>query len=174
MKEKKDSKPKEDIQKLLEEETKLKEEYLDNLKRLKAEFENYQKRIDREKIEFIKYAKEDLILNLLEILDNFERALCNCKDDEFSKGINLIFKQLKDLLEKEGIKEIEKLEKFDPEKHEALIAEKGEEGKILEELQKGYILHNKIIRPAKVKVGRGEKNEINTDKKWAKRMVWWG
>ena len=165
MKEKKDSKPKEDIQKLLEEETKLKEEYLDNLKRLKAEFENYQKRIDKEKIDFIKYAKEDLVINLLEILDNFERALSNCKDDEFSKGVSLIFKQLKELLEKEGVKEIEKLENFDPEKHEVLLTDEGEEGKVLEELQRGYTLHNRIIRPAKVKVGKGVKNETDSDKK---------
>ena len=80
-------KPKENIKKLLEEETKLKEEYLDHLRRLKAEFENYQKRIDKERIEIIKFAKEDLIINLLEILDNFEKALKN-KDNK--EGIELI------------------------------------------------------------------------------------
>jgi len=158
MKEKKKS-----TKKLLEEETKLKEEYLDNLKRLKAEFQNYQNRIDKEKTDFIKFAKEDLILNLLDILDNFKRALKDCKDDEFSKGVSLIFKQLNQLLEKEGVKEIEKEENFDPEKHEILITEKGEKGKILEEIQKGYTLHDKVIRPAKVKVGKGDENEINSN-----------
>ena len=92
---KESEKQKENINELLEKEIKLKEEYLDNLKRLKAEFENYQKRTDKEKIEFIRYAKEDLIIDLLEILDSFERALEDCKDDEFSKGIQLIFKKLK-------------------------------------------------------------------------------
>ena len=154
-------KPKENIKKLLEEETKLKEEYLDHLRRLKAEFENYQKRIDKERIEIIKFAKEDLIINLLEILDNFEKALKN-KDNK--EGIELIYKQLKETIEKEGVMEI-KENTFNPEKHEVILVEEGEENKILEEFQKGYTLHNKTIRTAKVKVGKGGKNETNTDKK---------
>ena len=147
----------EELQKQLEEETKLKEEYLNDLKRITAEFQNYQKRIEQEKIEFLKYSKKDLIIKLLDILDNFERALSN-KDnnEEFIKGIELIHKQLKETLEKEKVKRIEETH-FNPEKHEIISVEEGEENKILEEYQKGYSLHDKTVRPSKVKVGKGEK-----------------
>src|SRR3989344_37672 len=131
--------PEENIKELLEQEKKLKEEFLNDLKRLQAEFENYKKRIEKERLEFIKYAKHDLILKLLEILDNFERSLKNNKDN----GIELIFKQLKKTLEKEGVKEINE-QHFNPEKHEVISIGEGEENKILEEFQKGYMLHDKI------------------------------
>jgi molecular chaperone GrpE len=158
---KKETKNNEEIlKKQLEEQTKLKEEYLNDLKRITAEFQNYQKRIEQEKIEFIKYSKEDLILKLLELKDNFERALKNNDDRE---GIELIHKQLKDILEKENVKEINE-DVFNPEKHEIISVEKGEENKILEEYQKGYTLHKKTIRTAKVKVGKGEnKDEGKSD-----------
>jgi len=147
----------EELQKQLEEETKLKEEYLNDLKRITAEFQNYQKRIEQEKIEFLKYSKKDLIIKLLDILDNFERALLN-KDnhEEFLKGIELTYKQLKEILEKEKVKKIEETH-FNPEKHEIISVEEGEENKILEEYQKGYSLYDKTVRPSKVKVGKGEK-----------------
>ena len=147
----------EELQKQLEEETKLKEEYLNDLKRITAEFQNYQKRIEQEKIEFLKYSKKDLIIKLLDLLDNFERALLN-KDnhEEFLKGIELTYKQLKEILEKEKVKKIEETH-FNPEKHEIISVEEGEENKILEEYQKGYSLYDKTVRPSKVKVGKGEK-----------------
>lgn len=151
------------LKKQLEEETKLKEEYLDHLQRVQAEFQNYQKRIVQEKLEFIKYAKSDLILKLLEIIDNFERALKNKESkEEFYKGVELILKQLKLTLEKEGVKEI-KEDYFDFDKHEVIATESGEENKILEEFQKGYMLHEKVIRTSKVKVGKGGKNESAID-----------
>ena len=147
----------EELQKQLEEETRLKEEYLNDLKRITAEFQNYQKRIEQERIEFLKYSKKDLIIKLLDILDNFERALLN-KDnhEEFLKGIELTYKQLKEILEKEKVKKIEETH-FNPEKHEIISVEEGEENKILEEYQKGYSLYDKTVRPSKVKVGKGEK-----------------
>tara|TARA_Y100000034_G_scaffold135951_1_gene209968 strand:- start:1032 stop:1487 length:456 start_codon:yes stop_codon:yes gene_type:complete len=151
MKDQKLKKPKKDLAK----------EYLNDLQRLQAEFQNYQKRIQQEKQDFIKYAKEDLILNLLNILDNLEKALEN-KDNK--EGIELIYKQLKETLEKEGVKEIEE-DIFNPEKHEVISTEEGEENKILEEFQKGYTLHDKTIRTSKVKVGKGGKNETNSNKK---------
>jgi len=153
---KKDSK---DIEKELNQSKKLAEDYLNDLQRLKAEFENYQKRIDKEKTEFMKFASEKLILKLLMVLDDFERALENKPNDEFSKGMELILKNFKNVLEKEGVKVIE-AKTFDPYKHEAIAHEEGEENKILEEFQKGYALHDKIIRPTKVKVGvnGGRKN----------------
>tara|TARA_Y100000310_G_C20509428_1_gene728069 strand:- start:498 stop:965 length:468 start_codon:yes stop_codon:yes gene_type:complete len=128
-------------------------EYLEKLQRLQAEFENYQKRTEIEKQDIIKYSKKDLILNLLEILDNFERALEN-KDNQ--EGIQLIYKQLKETLEKENIEQI-KEETFNPEKHEVISTGEGKENIILEEFQKGYTLHDKTIRTAKVKVGKGGK-----------------
>lgn len=148
------------LEKELNQSKKLAEEYLNDLQRLKAEFENYQKRIDKEKNEFMKFASEKLILKLLNILDDFERALENKPDDEFSKGVELILKNLKKVLEDEGVKSLQ-AKTFDPYKHEAIAHEEGEQDKILEEFQKGYSLHDKIIRPTKVKVGinGGKKNE---------------
>lgn len=139
---------------------KLSEEYLNDLKHLKAEFENYQKRIEQEKQEFQKYASIPVIQKLLYILDNFELALKDKEDNEFTQGILLIQKQIQKILEEENVKEIKAInEDFDPFKHEAIDCIDGEENKILEEVQKGYTIHNKVIRPSKVKVGKGVKNE---------------
>ena len=139
------------LKKQLEDQTQKAGEYLDTLQRLQAEFENYQKRIEKEQAIFRKYAKEDLILKLLDVLDNFERA--NIKDE----GIKLIEKQIKSIIEQESVTEI-KNENFDPNFHEAIIKEKSEkkEGTILEVLQKGYKLHDKVIRASKVKVSGGK------------------
>lgn len=157
---------KSEVQKLNEElEKKEKEvkEYLDSLKRLKAEFENYQKRIEKEKVEFRKYACEDLLLKLIGIKDNFERALKNVKEDEFVKGIKMIMKQMEDTLEREGVRVVKAIgEKFDPYRHEAVAHGNGnEDGLILEELERGYELFEKVIRPSKVKVSKfmNDKNE---------------
>ncbi len=156
----------------------LAEEYLNDLKRIQAEFENYQKRIEQEKLiqqrrESLD-SKQDLILKLIEILDNFERAVSNKNNnEEFQEGINLIHKQLKETLEKESVKQI-KEDYFDPNIHEVISTEEGEENKILEEFQKGYTLHDKTIRTSKVKVGKGgNKNESkpDSDKKQAQGMV---
>ena len=130
----------------------------ESLQRLQAEFENFKKRTEKEKLDFCKYAEKDLITNLLPILDNFELALNNTQEgSEFIKGIELIYAQLVSELEKKGLEKIESLgQKFDPYKHEALMQEesKEKEGTILEELQKGYQLNNLIIRTAKVKVSK--------------------
>lgn len=136
-------------------------EYLDALKRLKAEFENYQKRIEKEKEDFRKYAAKDLILKLLEIKDNFERALGDAKEDDFTKGMRLILKKFEDVLEKEGVKMVKAVgEKFDPYKHEAIAHEVSEvEDLILEEMEKGYQLFEKVIRPSKVKVSKLEESK---------------
>ena len=133
-------------------------ELTETLQRLQAEFENYKKRVDNEKTQFIKYSKADIIEKLLPILDSFELALKNQKDQKnFLKGIELIFSQLYQTLEHEGLKPIEALgKKFDPYQHEVLLKEKSdkEEDTILEELQKGYFLNDKIIRHSKVKVAK--------------------
>ena len=165
--EKQHKKLKEDLK---EEQKDIKEdakEYLETLQKLQAEFENYRKRTEKEKLDIIKYAKEDLILKLLHVLDNFERAMDaitktdNVKDVQI--GIDLIFNQLNKILENEGLKAIEaKGKKFNPNEHEAILFEDSdeEEHKILQEIEKGYMLKDKLIRPAKVKVSKGgNKNE---------------
>ena len=147
----------------LDEETKLKEEYLDHLQRLQAEFENYKKRIDRENAEFVKYAKAELVYKLLPLLDTFEIALKNTSDKEkFVKGIEIVYAQLFSTLESEGLKPINTVgKKFDPYLHEALLKVESEqpEGMILEEFQKGFTLHGEVIRHAKVKISSGKKTE---------------
>ncbi len=147
-------------------------ELTETLQRIQAEFENYKKRIDREKAEFVKYSKHELILKLLPILDSFELAIKNSKDKSanISKGVELIFSQLYSVLESEGMRRIDCIgKKFDPFKHEVLLQEESdkEEDIVLEELQKGYMLNDKVLRHSKVKVSkkREEENECNKEDK---------
>src|SRR3989338_4092568 len=132
------------------------DELTDTLKRLQAEFENYKKRIDKEKIEFVKYAQADMISQLLPVLDSFEIALKNTNDKEkFVEGIKIIYAQIYSVLEAEGLKPIKATgEKFDPYKHEVLMKQESEkpEETILEEFQKGYMLNEKVLRHSKVKI----------------------
>jgi len=132
------------------------------LKHVQADFENYKKRVEKEKKEYMTFAKEELISRLLPLLDNFELAIQNKNNqEEFIKGTELIFAQFIDLLEKEGLSIIDtKDKKFDPYKHEALMAEESdkEENMILEEFQKGYTLNNKVVRPSRVKVSKKAKH----------------
>lgn len=131
-------------------------ELTDTLQRLQAEFENYKKRVEKEKQEFIKFAHAHVILELLPMLDSFELALKGTKDNEkFIKGIEMIFAQFHSILEKEGLRPISSLgQKLDPYKHEVLMKEKSdkEEDIILEEFQKGYMFNDKVLRHSKVKI----------------------
>ena len=141
-------------------------ELTDILQRTQAEFENYKKRVDKEKQEFVKYSKAELIQKLLPIIDTFEIALKNNKDNEkFVKGMDMVYAQLISLLHSEGLKPIDSLgKKFDPYLHEAMLKEKSEkdEGTVLEELQKGYMLNDKVLRHSKVKVSeKDNKKESN-------------
>ena len=141
-------------------------ELTDILQRTQAEFENYKKRVDKEKQEFVKYSKAEIIQKLLPIIDTFEIALKNNKDNEkFVKGMDMVYAQLISLLHSEGLKPIESLgKKFDPYLHEAMLKEKSEkdEGTVLEELQKGYMLNDKVLRHSKVKVSeKDNKKESN-------------
>ena len=130
----------------------------DSLQHLQAEFENYKKRVDKETAQFRQFAEAGLIEELLPILDSLELALKQSKDDEnFKKGVELIYSQLYQLLEKKGLKPIDTTnQKFDPYKHEVLLQEESEkdQGTILEELQKGYYLKDKILRHTKVKIAK--------------------
>ena len=142
----------------------------DKYLRLQAEFDNYKKRSYREKLEFVKYANEGLILELLEILDNFERGIKAAdqkKDfDLLHQGVDMISRQLHSLLESKGLVKIKtKGEKFAPHQHEAIEvteADDAQEDVIAEELQSGYLLNGRIVRPAKVKVVKA-KEAATTD-----------
>ena len=131
--------------------------------RQRADFENYCKQLEREKEGFMKYANEELITRLLEVVDNFERALPTLeKDPESARGMEMIYKQLMQVLEKTGVRRIDALGKtFDPHYHEAFLQEESDEpeGIILEELQKGYTLNLKVIRHSKVKVAKAKEKK---------------
>jgi molecular chaperone GrpE len=139
------------------------DEYTDQLKRLQAEFENYQKRVAKEQKDFVCFANEKLIAELLTIMDDFEKALENVED----KGIKMIYDKLSKLLADQGVKPIKsKGEKFDTFKHEVLCTEEGdEEDVVIEEIQKGYEMNGKVIRYAKVKITKAKKSVGGEDKK---------
>lgn len=127
------------------------------LKRLQAEFENYQKRTEREQEHFRTIACAGVIERLLPVLDNFELALKNAGTDNFAKGVELVYAQLVEALSEYGLEPINPInEPFDPQRHEALLTEESDQQKntIIEVLQKGYSLNGKLIRSAKVKVAR--------------------
>ena len=135
-------------------------EYLEQLQRTQAEFANYKKRLEREREEFIGLANAALISKLLPILDDFERALQTVSDNLQSptwvEGVLLIERRLRTILEQEGLSEIEAVgEQFDPELHHAVVREETtEQGEntIIGEMQKGYRLHDKVLRPSMVRV----------------------
>jgi len=145
-----------DYEKQLEEKQNKIEELTDTLKRLQAEFENYKKRVDKEKEEFAKYAGALAIGKLLPVLDSFEHAVKNTTDKEkFAQGIKLIHNQFVSTLESAGLRQIKaEGQQFDPYKHEVLLKEESDkpEGTILEELQKGYMFHDRVLRFSKVKI----------------------
>lgn len=130
----------------------------ETLKRVQADFINFRNRVEAEKKDFLTYASKDLILQLIPILDNFERAFSHIpndlKDNEWVSGVKYIENQLKETLEKEGLKRIETIgREFDYTYHEAVGFEESKEGKdgeITREHEAGYTLNGKIIKPAKV------------------------
>jgi len=129
--------------------------------RAQADFINYKRRIEQEKEEIGKFANSILVLDLLPSLDDLERALTSIPDDlanlSWVDGIRLIERKLRGILEAQGLSPIQALgEPFDPNLHEAAMQGKGKEGIVVEELQKGYKFHDRVIRPARVVVGNGE------------------
>ena len=132
-------------------------EYLDALQRLKAEFDNYRKRVDRDRRELSLRATERLVRDLLPVLDDLERALEAASDHEEAKleeGVALVHRALADLLAREGLVEVETEGPFDPHSQEALLAQPSdaEEGTVIQVLQKGYRLGDHVVRPARVVV----------------------
>ena len=138
-------------------------EMKDKFLRKVAEFENYKKRSLKERMELIQTAGKDVIVDLLEVLDDCERAerqLATSGDSTQTKeGVMLVFNKLKKLLAAKGLKQMETINQdFDPDKHEAIteipVPSEAQKGKVIDEVQKGYYLNDKIIRYAKVVVGK--------------------
>jgi molecular chaperone GrpE len=133
----------------------------DRLLRTAAEFDNYRKRVDRERRELAEYAGADILSDMLPIIDDLERALQAAPGGEaesYRRGVELIHKQMTDLLRKRGVKPIEAVgTQFDPRYHEAVMNEvSGEhrEGEVMAELRRGYMLGDRLLRPATVKVAK--------------------
>lgn len=136
------------------------EEHYQRLLRLQADYDNFRRRTRQEKEDFAKYASMQVMERLLPVLDNFERAIAagrNTDDlDSFLKGVDMIFRQLTDVLGQEGLTPIKAVgEPFNPKFHQAVMqveSDEHEDGIIVEELQKGYMLKERVIRPSMVKV----------------------
>lgn len=140
------------------------EDFRDRYLRTLADFENFRKRSEREKNDFQRYALAGLIRDLLPVLDNFDRGLDHAEEgDEFHKGMALIYKQLFDVLQRHGLKPItESGVRFDPNIHEGVVRVEDSSvpsHTVVEVMQKGYFLHDRLIRPAMVKVAVGGPEE---------------
>lgn len=150
----------EDLTEELAKQKALADDYYNRLLRMQADFENFKRRARQEKEDFYKYASETLMLQLLPVVDNFERALAAGGDDgkNLLAGIHMIERQLKEVLQKEGLEAIQAIgQEFDPNLHEAVMQVDTEDypaNTCAEELQKGYRLKDKVIRPAMVKVAK--------------------
>ncbi|MFQ5997502.1 MAG: nucleotide exchange factor GrpE [Dehalococcoidales bacterium] len=151
----------ESLKQALAEEKEKAEGYLANWQRTQADFINYKRRNEQEREEFNKFANTGLVLSLLPILDDLERAFAHIPSRlaklPWVDGIKLIERKLRTSLETQGLTQIKALgEPFDPNLHEAVRQDKGKEGIVIEEIRKGYKLHEKVIRPTMVVVGNGE------------------
>jgi molecular chaperone GrpE len=161
--EKKELSPLEKVQTQLEEKARESAEYFDKWLRLRAEFENYKKRMQREKADLLKFGNESLLKALLPILDNLNRAIEHGKNAKENSslldGVEITCKEFLNTLEKFGVKPIEAAgEVFDPEKHEAILQKESdlERNRIIAAVQNGYSYHDRLLRPAKVVVSKGK------------------
>lgn len=151
------------------------EEYYNQLLRLKAEFENYRKRVEKEKEKMYLYGKETILIKVVSLLDTLEQAEktlktenAKLKTEDIVTGLKMITSDFRQFLKTEGLEVIETIEKkFDPHFHEVVEQEENtekEEGIILAELQKGYVFKDSVIRPAKVKIAKwSQNNEEKTE-----------
>ena len=161
----------EKLQKELDDAKKQLEEEKDRYLRLNAEFDNLRKRTIKEREEFIKYANEKLVLELIDVFESLERGIENARKtenkDKLVEGMELVYKQFKAVLEKTGLVPIKAVgEKFDHYRHEAMmqtLTGDQEEDTILEEFAKGYMLNGKVIRYSKVRVSKKKGSEKEPD-----------
>lgn len=156
------------LQKAIAEEKGKAEKYLANWQRSQADLENYIKRAEQEELETVECANRMLILDLLPILDDFERAFASLPveldEQNWTEGMKLIYNRVKAVLETQGLAEIKaKGEYFDPYWHEAAGQLEGEEGIVVEEIRKGYKFKDKLLRPSMVMIGAGNKNKIQEE-----------
>lgn len=140
------------------------EKYLGNWQRAEADLQNYKKRTEQEREELRRFGNVSIIINLLPILDDFERAFASLDSRlaglSWFDGIYLIYRKLQQMLENAGVRPIEaEGQAFDPRFHEAVAHVEGEEGKVVGVVQRGYTLHERVLRPAMVLVGSGPKEE---------------
>jgi molecular chaperone GrpE len=144
----------------LAEEKKRAEEYLASWQRSQADFINYKRRSEQERLDFNSFANANLVLSILPVLDDLERAIKAIPEEfnghDWVEGIKLVERKFKTTLEGQGVKPILALGMaFDPKLHEAIRHEKGKEGMVIAEYQKGYTLNGKLLRPSHVAVGKG-------------------
>lgn len=140
------------------------ENYLANWQRVQADLVNYKKRAEQEKKESIEFADSLLILSLLTVLDDLERAFAalpmELAESKWTEGIKLVYDKLKGILDSRGLTEIKaKGARFDPYLHEAVMREEGRADIVIEEIQKGYKLKGRVVRPSMVTVGKGKETE---------------
>lgn len=152
------------LRKALAEEAEKAEKYLASWQRAEADFSNYKKRAEQEKNELGNSANAALILNLLPVLDDFERAFASLPSELVERnwidGVELIQRELQGILEAQGLTTINAIgETFDPSLHEAVGHQDGEEGVVINEVQKGYKLKDRVLRPSMVIVGNGKEEE---------------
>ncbi len=152
------------LDKALEEEKAKAQQYLANWQRAQADFINYRRRAEQEKLDMAKFSNAMLISSILPVLDDLERALDTVSSKlaglTWVDGVRLIYRKLQAILEAQGLTEIKAAgETFDPRLHEAVFFVDGEEGKVMEEVQSGYKFHERVIRPTMVKVGKGNENK---------------
>ena len=144
----------EELRSALESAEKERDELKELAMRIQADFDNYRKRVSRENEEREKYGCERLMVRVLDVLDTLDRAIAHEKG-EFRTGLEMIKAQLEAVLAEFGVEPIEALGKpFDHNLHEAIATGEGEEGMVIEEFQKGYMLHERVLRHSKVKVGK--------------------
>ena len=156
--------PEEEIARLARE----KEEQYDRLLRVQADFDNYRKRVQKERTDLLRYGAENALREILPVIDNIELAVESARNHDNSgsqlrEGIDMILSQFFSALDKLGVKPIETVDHpFDPNKHDALMrvhAPETDEGSVVSEIRKGYYLHDKVLRPAQVTVGTHEKEQ---------------
>ena len=150
----------------LEGQRKLSDDSLNRLKYLQADFDNYRKQFDRQKISITEHANESLITDMLVIIDDLDRAVPTLSLERDREGISLIAKRMTKILAGHGLQPIESVgKKFDPRYHEVLCTEASDDddGTILEEFVKGYLLKSKVIRSAKVKVARNSAEDTGEE-----------
>ena len=162
-----------EIMEIVQEKVNFSKEYSGRLERLQADFENYKKRQEKKQKEFIEFANEGLINNLLSVVDNLERALDSTENEKnikaIKEGIKNTLKEFCNILKKEGVVPMKSVgHRFDPYRHEAVMkteTDKHSEDIVTEEFQKGYYIKSKVLRPAIVKVAVSIKEKKNTNKK---------